>query len=93
MVDWIEYLGLLAGACTTISFVPQVVKTWKMRSGSGLSLGMYLVFVTGVSLWLVYGIILVNWPIILANLATLLLALCILAMKIYFAAKEKEKAL
>ena len=91
MTDWIEIIGLTAAACTTASFVPQVITTWKLRSGAGLSLGMYVLFITGLVLWLLYGIVLANWPIILANVATLSLALSILIMKIYFTAKEKRR--
>lgn len=90
MEEWVEYLGLVAGACTTAAFVPQVVKTWKMRSGAGLSLGMYAIFVAGVSLWIAYGFILGRLSIILANVATLVLVAIILAMKVYFTVKEKR---
>jgi MtN3 and saliva related transmembrane protein len=90
MTNWIEIIGLTAAACTTISFVPQVITTWKLRSGAGLSLGMYLLFTTGLALWLAYGIMLNNLPIILANIITLALALSILGMKLYFADKDRR---
>ncbi|MCH8487942.1 MAG: hypothetical protein LAT75_13845, partial [Candidatus Cyclonatronum sp.] len=50
----ITVVGLLAATCTTISFLPQVIKTWKSKSAKDLSLGMFSIFATGVFLWLVY---------------------------------------
>ena len=56
MIDKIELIGLLAAILTTIAFIPQVFKVIKTRSSEGLSLTTYLIFITGVSLWLIYGI-------------------------------------
>ena len=78
----IDIIGLVAAFLTTISFLPQVIKTVKTRDTSGISLLMYLVFVLGVTLWLAYGILLKNKIIILANLITLVLAGVILAIKV-----------
>lgn len=69
---------------TTVSFVPQVIKTWKTKSARDLSLGMYLVFCTGVTLWLTYGFIKFDLPIILSNIVTLALALILLIMKLRY---------
>ena len=77
-------LGFLAGFLTTISFLPQVVKTWKSRSASDLSLGMLFVFSVGVICWLVYGLLLQEMPMILWNAVTLVLVLIILIMKLKF---------
>ena len=79
-----ELIGYLAATLTTISFVPQVLHTWRLRSAHGISLGMYAIFTSGVVLWLVYGLLLGAWPLIIANTATLVLALFILAMKVRF---------
>jgi MtN3 and saliva related transmembrane protein len=79
-----ELIGYAAAALTTIAFVPQVVHTWRMRSGRGISFGMYAAFTSGVGLWLAYGILLNAWPIIVANVITLTLALSILALKIRY---------
>jgi len=76
--DWI---GAGAALLTTASFVPQAVLTLRTRDVSGVSLGMYLLFTTGVALWLVYGIALGEWPIIVANAVTLVLASLILFTK------------
>ena len=77
-------LGYFAGFLTTISFLPQVVKTWKRRSASDLSLGMFSVFSVGVICWLVYGLLLQEMPMIFWNAVTLVLVLIILIMKLKF---------
>ena len=79
--DWI---GTFAAFLTTSSFVPQAWHTFRTRDVSGLSLGMYSLFTVGVALWLIYGILLVAWPIIIANLITTSLALAILVMKLRY---------
>jgi MtN3 and saliva related transmembrane protein len=79
-----ELIGYFAAVLTTISFVPQVWQTFRTRDVSGISLGMYLVFATGVSLWLAYGVLVTAWPIVAANAVTLALALSILAMKLRY---------
>lgn len=77
-------IGMLAAMLTTIAFIPQAWLTWKTRRADGVSLGMYSIFTTGVALWLVYGLIIGAWPIIVANTFTLALALFILGMKLRF---------
>jgi MtN3 and saliva related transmembrane protein len=83
--DWI---GSLAAMLTTLSFVPQVWKTWRTRDVSGISLVMYAAFTTGVGLWLVYGLMLGEMPIIVANAITFTLALLILAMRIRYGGRD-----
>jgi len=77
-------LGLSAAFCTTISFVPQVVKAWRSRSTRDISLGMFLLMVTGIVLWLIYGMIRIDIPLIAANATTLALAGTILLLKVRF---------
>jgi MtN3 and saliva related transmembrane protein len=77
-----ELLGYTAAVLTTTSFVPQVWHTFRTRDVSGISLGMYAIFTLGIALWLVYGIVVNDWPLITANAATLVLAISILAMKL-----------
>jgi MtN3 and saliva related transmembrane protein len=84
MSEPVTTLGFTAAALTTIAFVPQVVKVWRTRSATDISLGMYSLFTIGVALWLVYGILIESWPIIIANGITILLAGAMLAMKIRF---------
>ncbi|MEO5669303.1 MAG: SemiSWEET transporter [Ramlibacter sp.] len=79
-----EWIGYLAAALTTISFVPQAWLTFRTRDVRGISLGMYSVFACGVALWLAYGLLLDAWPIVVANTITLALALGILAMKVRY---------
>jgi MtN3 and saliva related transmembrane protein len=79
-----DMLGTVAGALTTISFVPQVLKIWKSKSAGDISFGMFLLFSSGIFLWLVYGIMIGAQPIIVANSVTLVLALAIVVMKIRY---------
>lgn len=77
-------LGLAAGSLTTLAFVPQVIKIWKTRHARDISLGMFSTFSLGVLLWLIYGIQIESWPVIIANALTLALSLVILVFKIRF---------
>ena len=83
-MNYIEFIGILAAICTTLAFLPQVIKTWKSKSAKDLSLGMFLIFFTGVALWLIYGLLIYNLPIILANSVTLLLAGSLLFFKVIY---------
>lgn len=83
-MNWVTLIGILAGVLTTISFLPQVIKAWKTKRTEDLSLSMYLIFVSGVVLWLIYGIIKADLPIILANSITAMLAGSVLIMKIIY---------
>ena len=78
----VQIIGLVAAFCTTISFLPQVIKTWKSGSAKDLSLGMFSFFCVGVALWLVYGILERDLPIIAANLLTLILSSTLLFFKL-----------
>ena len=86
-----EIIGYLAAALTTCSFVPQALHTFRTRDVGGISLGMYSVFTTGVALWLVYGITLSAWPIVVANAVTLALAGTILVMKLVYEARDRGR--
>ena len=79
-----DLLGLVAGTLTTAAFVPQVVKAWRTRSTSDISLGMFVLFNIGLVLWLAYGVIIGAWPIVLTNVVTLALALTILFFKLRY---------
>jgi MtN3 and saliva related transmembrane protein len=76
-----DTLGYIAGTLTTAAFVPQVLRIWFTKSARDISWTMFIVFTAGVALWLVYGILLGTWPLILANGATLALASAILVLK------------
>ena len=88
----VDVIGSLAACLTTASFVPQAWMSFKTRDVSGVSLGMYSVFTAGVALWLVYGLLLGAWPIVVANTITLLLALAILIMKLIYGKSVKAPA-
>lgn len=77
-----EILGYIAALLTTSAFLPQALKTLRTKDTSGISLSMYCLFVSGVVLWLVYGIMREAWPIIIANAITTLLAGSVLVLKI-----------
>jgi MtN3 and saliva related transmembrane protein len=78
----IELIGYCAAFLTTIAFLPQAVQSWRTRDLSGISVGMYSLFTAGVGLWLIYGLIIEKWPLILANALTFALALSILVLKL-----------
>lgn len=84
MDSYVDLIGFVAAFCTTVSFVPQVLKTWKTRDLSGISLGMYSVFTLGISFWLIYGLLQSDWPLVIANTITGVLSLTILIMKIRY---------
>lgn len=78
----IEIIGYCAAFLTTVSFLPQAIRSWRTKDLSGISLGMYSLFTTGVGLWLIYGLIIEKWPLIMANALTFALALSILLLKL-----------
>ena len=80
----IDLIGYCAAILTTASFVPQAWHTFKTRDVRGISLSMYSAFTAGVACWLVYGLLLGAWPIVIANCITLALALAILVMKLRY---------
>jgi MtN3 and saliva related transmembrane protein len=77
-----DLIGYAAAALTTGSFLPQAILTLRTRDTRGISLAMYGAFTAGVALWLVYGIALGEWPIVVANAVTLVLAATILGTKL-----------
>lgn len=79
-----NWLGGLAGILTTVAFLPQVIKTWRSRSAGDISGSTFVLFASGVALWLLYGLQLGLWPVIAANGVTLLLALAILWFKLRY---------
>lgn len=79
-----DLIGHVAGFLTTIAFLPQAVKTWRTRSARDISLAMFLCLCAGIVLWLVYGIMLGAWPVIVANAVTLAIASVILVFKLRY---------
>ena len=78
------YIGFFAAFCTTIAFLPQAIKVYKTKSTKDISLLMFLIFTIGVLSWLLYGFVINDLPVILANAVTLILSLFILLYKIKF---------
>ncbi len=83
-MNGVEILGFVAGTLTTLAFLPQVIQVWRTRRVDDINLVTFAAFVTGVALWLVYGILLGSAPVIASNGLTFLLAMAILVGKIRF---------
>ena len=84
-----EGIGFWAAALTTVSFVPQVLRSWR-SGGQGLSWAMLALFATGVGLWLLYGILRASAPLILANGLTEIQVLFLIALKVRQALRLTE---
>lgn len=82
-------VGAAAALCSMASFTPQIVKIWRERDASSVSLRMYVVTVTGFALWTTYGVMQGAWPIILANTVCLLLSATVLALKWRFSRRRR----
>lgn len=83
-MDWIELTGLTGAFLSSITFIPQVYKTWRSRSAGDLSLAMILIVFTSTLVWLVYGIKLMLWPVILCNAVICLLSALLIYFKLTF---------
>ncbi|MGO9777525.1 MAG: SemiSWEET transporter [Terracidiphilus sp.] len=79
-----NWIGSLAAICTTISFLPQLLRVWRRKSARDISLAMFLLFSFGLFCWLVYGLGIGSVPIVVANVITLTLALAILVLKLRY---------
>lgn len=77
-----DIIGYLSAFLTTLAFLPQAHHSWKTRDLSGISLPMYSLFSLGVLGWLIYGVMITSWPIIVANSITLVLACAVLFLKL-----------
>ena len=83
-MNFATILGLCAATLTTVAYVPQVIKIWKFKDTHSISLSMYVVLCVGFILWLLYGILIDDIPIIAANIVTLSLALTVLFFKLKY---------
>ena len=83
-MDWITLIGLLAATGTTTAFLPQVIKAVRSRRTSDISLVMYIIFIVGLLLWIVYGVLTIDVPVIVANFITVFLALIVLSLKLEY---------
>jgi len=87
----ISLIGSAAACCTTISFLPQLIRVWKLKSAREISLIMFSVFSAGVFLWLLYGILIHSAPVMLANAVTLALSLAILVLKLRYDHRQRYR--
>ena len=87
-----DVLGLIAGTLTTIAFVPQLIKVWQSKSANDISYVMFILFITGIILWEIYGWGIHSMPVILFNVITFMLGLAILILKFIFDRKMRESA-
>ena len=90
--DTMEIFGIAAGFCTTASFVPQVIRTWKTKSVEDISLRMYLLLCLGIILWIVYGLLVQSLSVVLANVVTFCLAFSVLVMKFRYGRRIKRSS-
>ena len=86
-----DIIGTGAGLCSMASFTPQLLKIWREKDASSISLRMYVVTVTGFSLWIVYGVLLGSFPVIVTNSVCLVLSGAILTLKWRFTRREEEQ--
>ena len=80
----IDFLGYIAATITTIAFLPQIIKTIKSKSAKDVSMGMFVLFTTGVFLWIVYGVLTKTYPVLIANAVIFCLALAQIILKIKY---------
>ena len=83
-------IGFTAAILTTVAFMPQLIRTWATKSADDVSIYMLILFITGVSFWIVYGWRLHAAPILIANIITLILNLSILILKLFYESKVKN---
>lgn len=87
----IEILGYTAGAITSLTFLPQVIKTLREKSAKDVSMMMFIIAVVNQTMWVVYGALLSNWVIILTNAVILSMSLTMIILKLRYSDKEDEK--
>ena len=83
-MSYIDIIGFIGGALTTLALVPQAVKAWRTKHTRDISIWWILTLTIGILLWLVYGILIGSLPIIAANIATLILAVIVLLLKLKY---------
>ena len=81
MESYVEILGFVAAFLTTTAFVPQAIKTIRTKETHAISAVMYTMVTTGIGLWLIYGLLITSWPLIIANTISFVLSALILGMK------------
>lgn len=87
----IEILGYVSATLTTIAFLPQIIKTLQTKSAKDVSMGMFVLFTTGVFLWIIYGALTNTMPVLIANAVIFCLALTQIILKIKYDRQENSK--
>ena len=82
--ETINFIGYAAATCTTMSFLPQLIRVVRLRSARDISLGMFSIFSAGTAMWLTYGLLSHTWPVAAANGVTLVLSFSILVLKLRY---------
>jgi MtN3 and saliva related transmembrane protein len=82
--ETINFIGYAAATCTTVSFLPQLIRVMRLRSARDISLGMFSIFSAGTAMWLTYGLLSHTWPVAVANGVTLVLSFSILVLKLRY---------
>jgi MtN3 and saliva related transmembrane protein len=83
-MDYTTAIGLMAGALTTLAYVPQVIKTWKTKSTKDISVGMFVTLSLGLLMWTFYGFSINSMPVIVANIVSLALVFIVLIFKMKY---------
>lgn len=83
-MDNIDLLGYAAGILVVISLLPQVIKSWKTKSTKDISLSRYVIYIVGLALWIIYALAIGSGPVALMNSVGLILALCVLFLKLKY---------
>ncbi len=89
----VTLLGFVAGTLTTLAFLPQVIKTWRTKSSNDLSVSTLGMICTGVLLWLVYGLLVGDLPIIAANAVTLVLVVSVFVLALVYRKRDVSSAM
>jgi MtN3 and saliva related transmembrane protein len=84
MREYLPYLGFIAGTITVTSFLPQVVRTWRTRRTRDLSMGMFALLVTASTLWMIYGVLGHDWPVVATNGGMVALNLSLVVAKVRY---------
>ena len=83
-MNLVTVIGFIAASLTTTAFLPQVIQIWKTKSTKDISLKMYVILCIGVFLWFIYGVMILSWPIIVANAIVFILSLIIVIFKVTY---------
>lgn len=89
-METVQIIGFVAGTCTTVAVIPQIIKSWRTKKVMDVSPLMFSILILGVGLWVVYGIIKEDLPIIITNGISFLLNLSMLVLMLFFKSKEKN---